>query len=214
MISMYLSRVELNLSLRETMLALECPNKFHGAIESAFTGDREKRKLWRIDDLNGKRYIIILSEEAPKLDNFCRQFGYIGKCETKDYSVLLNRIANGGRWRFRLTANPVYSKSSGDMTRRGKKFSHITADYQKKWLFDRSEKYGFSVSEDEYQTVKSKRYKFYKGSNGSRFSVSFTSVTYEGILTVTDEEKFRETLCMGVGREKAYGQGLLTVIRA
>jgi len=38
------------------------------------------------------------------------------------------------------------------------------------------------------------------------------AVTYEGILTVTDKERFRKTLIEGIGREKAYGMGLLTVV--
>lgn len=209
---MYLSRVELNLTSRETMLSLDNLNKLHGAVESSFEGDRTKRKLWRIDDLNGKKYVIILSEDIPNLDNFCEQFGFIGKSQTKDYSVLLNRIEKGGKWRFKLTANPSFSKSLGDKTKRGKKVSHVTAEYQKKWLIDHAEKNGFTVEENEFDITKNRKYRFYKGIGG-KFSVSFTSVTYEGILTVTDEEKFKEVLCMGIGREKAYGQGLLTVIK-
>ena len=37
--------------------------------------------------------------------------------------------------------------------------------------------------------------------------------TYEGVLTVTDVDKFKELLCNGIGRGKAYGMGLLTVMR-
>lgn len=210
---MYLSRVELNLSSRETMLALDNLNKFHGAVESSFDSNRTHRNLWRIDDLNGKKYVLILSETQPNLENFCKQFGFIGNCATKDYSILLNRISNGSKWNFRLTANPSYSKSCGDKTKRGKKLSHVSAEFQKKWLFDRAEKYGFKLEEKEFQSVRNRKYRFYKGEKG-KYSVSFTSVTFEGALTVTDEEKFRETLCKGIGREKAYGQGLLTVIRA
>ena len=37
------------------------------------------------------------------------------------------------------------------------------------------------------------------------------SVTYEGVLTVVDAEIFKKALVNGIGREKAYGMGLLTV---
>ena len=40
----------------------------------------------------------------------------------------------------------------------------------------------------------------------------FKSVTFEGILTVTDAARFRETLTQGLGRGKAYGNGLMTVV--
>lgn len=200
---MYLSRVELNLELRDTIKALAKPGIFHGAVEDSFEGERARR-LWRIDALNGKEYVLILSKNIPDLENFAEQFGYAGRYETKDYSPLLDRIKAGGKWRFRLTANPTVCKG-------GKIFAHITEEFQKKWLSERAEKHGFALNDTEFTTVCSKWYDFYKSGN---VRVRLLSVTFEGLLTVTDEEKFRETLCVGIGREKAYGQGLLTVIGA
>ena len=71
---MYMSRITLDTALRETMKALVSPNIFHGAIESSFEGARARR-LWRIDDLNGKKYILIVSEAVPDLKHFAEQFG-------------------------------------------------------------------------------------------------------------------------------------------
>lgn len=203
---MYLSRIELNIGLRETMKALVSPSKFHGAVENSFSGEKSRR-LWRIDDLNGKKYILILSETIPDLEHFAEQFGYVGKYETRDYSILLDRIMNGGKWRFRLTANPTISKSHG------KVLAHITPIYQKKWLSDRAEKCGFSLDDNEFQTVQSKWYNFHKKDGDKSANIRLLSVTFEGILTISNAEKFKEILCNGIGREKAYGQGLLTVVR-
>ncbi len=188
------------------MKALVSPSIFHGAIESSFDGVRARR-LWRIDDLHGKKYILILSESVPDLKAFAEQFGYADKYETKDYSPLLDRITNGGKWQFRLTANPVVSKSHGKI------MAHITPEYQKKWLGNRAEKLGFFLDEAEFQTVQSKWYDFYKKNNAETSRVCLLSVTFEGVLTITDADKFRETLCQGIGREKAYGQGMLTVVK-
>ena len=41
---MYLSRMELNIKERNTMKALVSPNLFHGAIEDAFPGPRERKR--------------------------------------------------------------------------------------------------------------------------------------------------------------------------
>ena len=202
---MYLSRITLNIALRETMRALVSPSIFHGAVERSFDGVRARR-LWRIDDLNGKKYILILSEARPNLKNFARQFGYDGEYEIKDYAPLLNRILNGEKWQFRLTANPVVSKSHGKI------MAHITPEFQKKWLSSRAEKLGFSLNEAEFQMVQSKWYDFRKREGADSSRVRMLSVTFEGILTVTDAEQFRETLCNGIGREKAYGQGMLTIV--
>ncbi|MCM1210679.1 MAG: type I-E CRISPR-associated protein Cas6/Cse3/CasE [Blautia sp.] len=202
---MYLSRVTLNIALRETMKALVSPSVFHGAVENSFDGVRARR-LWRIDDLNGKKYILILSEARPNLENFARQFGYDGEYEIKDYTPLLNKISNGMKWHFRLTANPVVSKSHGKI------MAHITPEFQKKWLSSRAERLGFSLDDTEFQTVQSKWYDFRKREGKGSSHVRLLSVTFEGILTVTNAEQFRKTLCNGIGREKAYGQGLLTII--
>ena len=84
---------------------------------------------------------------------------------------------------------------------------------QKKWLSSRAKRLGFSVDENEFQTVQSKWYDFRKKNGTGSFRIRLLSVTFEGILTITDAKQFRETLCNGIGREKAYGQGLLTVVR-
>lgn len=206
---MYLSRVELNVGLRETMKALQSPSKFHGAVESSFPGERERR-LWRIDNLGGKYYILILSETVPDLTHFSEQFGYPGIYETKDYSPLLNRITEGSVWRFRLTANPTIATRRVSGSKK-QNVPHITSEYQKKWLLDRAERLGFSVDEKNFDVTGRKWYSFYKNYGGD--FVRLLSVSFEGILTVTDKEKFRAALCGGIGREKAYGQGLLTVIK-
>ena len=48
---MYLSRTELDPARRSTMIALTSPQKFHGAVENSFSGER-RRRLWRLDRLN------------------------------------------------------------------------------------------------------------------------------------------------------------------
>lgn len=202
---MYLSRVMLNTALRETMKALVSPSIFHGAVEDSFEGVRARR-LWRIDDLMGKKYILILSATRPDLRDFTRQFGYEGEYESKDYAPLLDRISDGQKWQFRLTANPVISKSHG------KVMAHVTPEYQKKWLANRAERNGFILKEEEFQTVQSKWYDFRKKNGTENMRVRLLSVTFEGTLIVIDADQFKETLCNGIGKEKAYGQGLMTII--
>ncbi len=204
---MFLSRIQLNLNNRNTMKALSSPSIFHGAVERAFTGER-KRILWRIDCLNGKMYLLLLSSSEPDLDSFCQQFGENDVCaEKKSYDGLLERIKNGSKWRFRITANPT--KSVLRKNEKSKVYAHITVDYQKKWLMEKASKNGFSLSEDSFSVVQSKWLRFYKKESRA---VSLLSVTYEGILEVTDEELFRNALINGIGRGKAYGMGLLTVM--
>lgn len=208
---MYLSRIELNTALSETIKALASLSMLHGAVESSFEGERTRR-LWRIDDLNGRKYVLILSEEKPDLRRFSEQFGFPGEYETKDYSPLLERIIEGGKWQFRLTANPVVSKKTDSSVKRGKVMPHVTPEHQKRWLSERAEKLGFSLDPEGFQVVRTKRYDFRKRNGSDSSRVRLLSVTFEGVLTVTDADKFKDALCLGIGREKAYGQGLLTIV--
>ncbi len=204
---MYLSKIRLDTANRNTLRALTAPQKFHGALESSFSGARERR-LWRIDSLHGDLYILLLSEEMPDFSGFCRQFCRTpDDAQTKQYDGLLARITAGSVWHFRLTANPVKSQKKENC--RGKVQAHITADYQKSWLLSHCEKYGFRLSEDSFDVTQSKWHQFYKS---DRNRVSLLAVTFEGTLEVTDPELFRKALCAGIGRGKAYGLGMLTVM--
>ena len=206
---MYLSRVELDPTRRSTMTALAAPQKFHGAVESAFSGER-RRRLWRLDRLGEKLYLLLLSEEMPDLSGVVEQFGTGAAPESRNYDPLLARITPGSRWQFRLAANPTKScKDAQKPAARGTVAAHCTTQYQKQWLLDRAAKHGFAVSEGAFAVTRKQTYHFKK--NGTR-PVTLLAVTYEGVLQVTDPEAFKALLCEGVGRGKAYGLGLMTII--
>lgn len=192
------------------MLALANSNHFHGALESCFsyTGSR---KLWRLDNVNGTMYLLILSQEEPNLSSFCKQFSPSqDSWETKDYTPLLENLKAGTIWRFRLTSNPTISHRT-DKDKRGKVLAHITTEYQRKWLIERSEKNGFQLFENDFNITGNKWQRFIKR---DRCNVTFLSVTYEGLLNIKDVVLFRKVLTEGLGRGKAYGMGLMTVMRA
>lgn len=196
------------------MAALAAPQKIHGAIEAAFPGER-RRKLWRIDTVNGRMWLLLLSEEPANLSGIAAQFGPIAcPCmETRLYDPLLQRITTDSVWQFRLSANPTKScPIPRTDAPRGTVRAHCTVEYQKQWLMQRAEKHGFALEPDLFTVTHSQWYRFYKNGQG-RQPVSLLSVTYEGVLRVTDADLFRETLISGIGRGKAYGLGLLTVAR-
>lgn len=206
---MVLSRIKLDTKKRTTMAALANPQKFHGAIESAFLGER-KRNLWRVDVLGGNTYLLVLSEKEPDLVASLEQFCAMGDvCETKSYDPLLNRITEKSRWQFRLTANPTITKKVSSDEERGKVMAHITVAHQEQWLIDRAERCGFALLPDEFCVTKNQTFSF---SKHEQKRSTLLSVTYDGILTVTDPEKFRDAMVHGIGRGKAYGNGLMTVV--
>ena len=208
---MYLTRIALNTRRRETIRALSSVNMIHGAIESAFPGQR-KRRLWRIDMIAGVTWLMLLSETEPDLSGIQAQFGYEDRpWETKCCDELLDRIHEGTTWRFRLVANPTHSGPSGKDGERGKVVAEGSVPAQREWLTRHAAAHGFLLRPDCFDVVRSEWKLFRKEREGGR-SVSLLQVTYEGILEVADAERFREALLCGIGRAKAYGMGMMTVI--
>lgn len=166
--------------------------------------------LGRLDSLNGKLYLLLLSEELPDLTGLCAQFGTGAAPETRRYEPLLERVTPGSCWQFRLTANPTRTrKDPADPLARGAlKPCYLEAE-QEQWLLEQAGKHGFALTEGAFQVTRKQTCHFRK--NGKR-PVTLLAVTYEGILQVTDPEAFREMLCQGIGRGKAYGLGLMTIL--
>ncbi len=205
---MYLSRVGLDVSRRKTQIALVSPNKIHGAVEEAFAR-KQDRNLWRIDRLGGHTYLLIVSAEKPDLSKIAAQFGFDNDCgESKEYDRLLERIQTGSNWHFRLTANPVHSIQGGK--KRGKVVAHTSEKYQLEWLEKQAMKRGFRVPPGGAY-ITEENWRIFSKRDPSQ-KVRILEVVFEGKLCVENADIFRDTLVNGIGREKAYGMGMLTVV--
>ena len=203
---MYLTRVKLNTTKKGTVRLLGSQLIAHGAIETIFGKQGHDRKLWRLDNFKGQPCILLLSKQKPDLRGFIEQFGFNDTpWEIRDYEPLLNRLQKGQKYHFRLAAYPSHSVKPNGEQGRGHVVPHVTVDYQKKWLAERSEKHGFSLLQFDIVARSIKRFFHYKQ------QVSFTMVVFEGVIEITDAESFRSTLVQGIGREKAFGCGLLTI---
>jgi CRISPR system Cascade subunit CasE len=215
---MYLSRLRFGESTK-CRAARFSATKLHGIIERCFEGERE-RVLWRIDKLGGREYILIMSENLPDLSVAAKQICDDGEIieEIKSYDKMLEKVKNGEVFRFRLRANPV--RKTRDKS--GEKERNITSAIlspngsgentpsQRKWLLDRAESLGFSATEDTFQIVRTEWININKQNNRP---FRFKAAEFEGILTVTDADLFKHTLEFGIGREKAYGCGMMTVVK-
>ena len=59
-----------------------------------FSGER-RRRLWRLDRLGEKLYLLLLSEEMPDLSGVVEQFGTGAAPESRNYDPLLARDHTG-----------------------------------------------------------------------------------------------------------------------
>ncbi|MBF6626145.1 type I-E CRISPR-associated protein Cas6/Cse3/CasE [Aerococcaceae bacterium zg-BR9] len=206
---MYLSRVEIDTNNRYKIRDLDHVGAYHNWVEQSFPSEwnqqTRSRKLWRIDHLHGKNYLLVLSSTEPDL-NKLEQYGVSGSAESKDYVLFINQLYNGLAGDFRVVLNPVISKKMEGLTR-GRVMPHISIEHQIKFLEDRSEKNGFNLN---YVKIVNREFVPFKKQHQKTMHLS--KVTYEGNLTITDLDKFKNILMNGFGKKKAYGFGLLTII--
>ena len=239
---MYLSRIKLDTGRNATRRAIASPQILHAAIENCFGALPEKiekfeneqlslfdeediyekfdevkkvektRKLWRLDFLEGDLYMLMVSIEPPDFTNFANQFcAENEKGETKDYGKLLAKIKEGQHLYFRFRGNPVHSVpvKNGE---RGKIYPHVTANQKKEWFIKKAQTNGFALDENSFDLIETGEMKFWRESENKNRQVVVNYGVFEGLLEVLDAALFIQALTQGIGRAKAYGCGMITVI--
>ncbi|GLI45715.1 type I-E CRISPR-associated protein Cas6/Cse3/CasE [Methanoculleus bourgensis] len=203
--------------------AIRNPYEVHAMIWRIFSdGSRKKRDfIYRMEVQDRSPLIYAVSESEPvDLDG-------IWEIDQREYNPVLRA---GQRLGFSLRANPVRTKRN----EMGKHCRHdVVMDAKKllldsgcspdarppeavlvqqegyNWLESRAGRLGFSVERDLVRADGYRQHRFRKwdGSQG----VAISTIDFNGVLTVTDPDRFEETLVTGVGPAKSFGCGLLLV---
>lgn len=191
---MYITQIELDLRNHLIFKKLRSLDDYHAYIESAFPAEQllgvRKRHLWRLDGQS----VLLVSEDEPDEE----ALGKYGNVTTKDYSKFVKNISSTRPYQFKLVANPL------QMDIKNRRIPCHGNSQRLEWLENQGARYGFKVI--QAQVVGYKENKIRK----HRFTVK--SVTFEGILQVIDTKKFKQALAQGIGREKAYGCGMMTIM--
>ena len=186
--------------------------------------DKERDYLFREERAGGAINFYLLSPEIPNSEQM------LFDVQTKSFNPVLSQ---GMKLGFRLTANPTVAKKLNSTDKRSKRLDvmmHAKKQMQQtgesdhkriqqamteaaqQWLMEeeRQIKSGFHldavpdvVSCQQHRTIK----------KGEKAAIRYTSVDYQGVLTVTDPVKFEETLYRGIGRSKGFGCGLMLIRR-
>ncbi|WP_326804608.1 type I-E CRISPR-associated protein Cas6/Cse3/CasE [Streptomyces sp. NBC_01788] len=253
---MFLTRFRVNTARPGARRLLSSPQAMHATVMSSFPTllptdtppPDGPRVLWRLDHTTRAEVMLyVVSPDRPDLTHLVEQAGWPAAAaadpaepgwQSRPYGPLLDRLATGDRWAFRLTANPVHHARRKD-DEPTKRTAHLTPVHQMGWLLKRQETCGFRVLEkpdakrllpggtthtkqphhgDRYElTVRDQRARAFDKSRstgtqgGRRAPVSLVTVTFDGRLEVTDPQLLRRALTQGIGKAKAYGCGLLTL---
>lgn len=226
---MYFSRVTLNPLLDQQQLARTlCQDSYreHQALWQLFATDPTAPRdfLYRRVIEHGRMKYYVLSQRIP-LD----QAGIWLVDTPKPYDP---QLAAGQRLFFSLRANPVVTVKAAD----GKKLRHDVVMHAKKrldgallsdkerpplpqlvqehclaWLQARTESHGFRITPDLVTVEGYRQHESY--TKRQQQPVRYSTVDFQGILTVTDPVLLRAALFSGIGKAKAFGCGLLLVKR-
>ena len=220
---MFLHRIYLDPHCREARRDLADPYQLHSTLCRAFCAPDQKcpegEILWRLelktDPVRGPQ-ILVQSRSKPNWVGI----GVKGWLTQADLPIdlkerlKLDSLKSGQRFRFRLRANPC-------VTRNGKRLGLLRLEEQEQWIQRKGERHGFilpkletsnlSENSPERLDVRISQEQMLRGNKRSGHVLKIFSVLYDGYLTVTESDKFKEVLHTGIGHGKVMGLGLLSV---
>lgn len=232
---MYLSRVRFlpGHTAHNALLSIQRKGSYasHQLLWQLFTEQQQRNFLFREEQSNGLTSqrgmpeYLVLSQTAPVLNS------ELFHIETKLFAPKLNE---GDQLAFRLRANPTVSTKAEEATgKRGQR--HDVMMHARKcaqaggvtdsialkqhmeqaaldWLVKDERTSRLGIRFDTPPAVMA--YSQHKTSKQARQpTISYSSVDYEGVLTVTAPELLLNQIATGIGRAKAFGCGLMLLRR-
>jgi CRISPR system Cascade subunit CasE len=229
MSELYLSRLRLEPRHHLVQRALADCHALHQhlmtGLPTAETGQARAQYgvLYRIDVDRGSGIPTLLVQTAVRPDwTRIGQSGLLREraAEPKEIAAAYETIAPGQRLRFRLRANPtrrVNRSHAGSDRLAGKRVELRDEESQRTWLTEgKADQCGFRVLDLQVRPGDALGAKQggWRREDEQRRKLTFGTVVFDGVLEVTDAERFRAALRQGIGSGKAYGFGLLSVAPA
>ena len=220
---MFLNRIHIDPRCKEARRDLSDPYQLHSTLCRAFSSPKRKcaevEFLWRLEpeiDPAGYPRILVQSKTIPDWTGISIQ-GWLAEADPAidlQDRLKLESLVAGHRFRFRIRANPC-------VTRNGKRLGLLRVEEQETWLERKGLMHGFSLpqiasfdfseSTQKRIDVRISQEQMSRGKQHSGNGISVFSALFDGMLTVTDPDKFRNVLQTGIGHGKVMGLGLLSV---
>jgi CRISPR system Cascade subunit CasE len=208
---MYLSALTIDSSDRRGRTWLANPYRVHQRLLMAFPDGDAGRVLFRVDaDRRPPRILV----QSPSKPDWLRCF--------HDHPVLAHppqskelplAFRPGQRLHFLLRSNPTVrrvfpdARSADPAKHSGKRIGVYGEDAQSNWLANKGEQAGFRVVASR---VADCGFQFSRKAD-QEAPIRHLCVDFEGILEVTEPDRFLVALQAGIGSGKGFGFGLLSV---
>jgi len=189
------------------------------------------RFLFRHQEAEEQHSVLVQSPVEPDwafLDN--EATGVIARVKAVDPAS----ITPGTRLRFLLRANPVVYRTypdgkkrhiavGSDRDRQAERLGKLKSELPSRetmlveWLQRKGTDGGFDIVRGEHDRllcdVGPNTDIIVRKPKGNEPPITLTTVDFSGVITVTDGERFQESIQRGIGRGRAFGCGLLSVAR-
>ena len=187
--SLYLSKFSFDTSYPNVHYLLYDKGALHVAVQRLFQSARQTNNvLWNLHETQDEVCVYIRSSSIPVSQSR----------GLKEESLIEDKqeFCTGQVMEFRIACNPSRQSS-------GKRRGATTCEEAIEWLRKKSGTCGFEL----ITTSCHKLYPQTVTRQGIRFSLMHAEIS--GVLKVTDPELFRSSYINGIGRELAYGNGML-----
>ena len=202
---MYLTRLTLNANHPRTKSELAHPYELHRTICKGFEDPPNARILFRPDtDSPGLVHVIVQSLVVPNWSRLDVAPKYL-KDVDEPKEIALAGLAEGMALKFRLRCRPSKRITEEGHPEHGKRKSLKERDEIFAWLWRKAEESGFKVQDVAFDRV------YWHDSKEGKQEKPLGGVQFDGVLLVTDPGKLREAVANGIGTQKAFGFGLLSL---
>lgn len=214
--SLYLSRICLNPLHAPSIKLAASPEALHSKLYGLvphLPASEGRPLLFRVDSTDRGPIVLLQTFSAPDWDLLeLAPRALLDPPATKVYSP---SFFVGQRLSFRLLTRPSIRKA-GDFgvrengkRRPGPRLDCREDEERLEWLRWKAGDNGFSVESVGLSIVSFPAIKLRKAA--SETGGCFNAVQFDGILVVTNPDKLRDAVRNGIGQQKAYGFGLLSL---
>ncbi len=212
---MYLSQLILDPHTRQVRRELANPYEMHRTLLRAFPSAENGgsgRVLFRVETPTQPTQttlaVLVQSEKAPDWTGVVDRPGYDLPQVSQNPKQFEPALQPGQRLMFRLRANPTVKRKFPGETK-SKRVGLYREEEQRDWLARKAQEGGFKVL-----GVRVTPEGVVGGTTKDRHRLKLLAVRFDGLLQVTDPDRFFATMQKGVGSGKGLGFGLLSVAPA
>lgn len=199
---MFLSRLLLDPRHHRTRSEFDHPYELHRTLCKAWPDPDAARILFRPELERGVARVIVQSQTPPDWTRLTAD--HVTQTDGPK-QIDLDGLTQGRRLAFRLRCRPSHRVGEPGSPEEGKRKSLKDRGAIFDWLQRKADANGFRVEAAGFDRV------YWYDSKEGKDPKPLGGVQFDGILVVDDPDKLKEAVANGIGPQKAFGFGLLSL---